>query len=742
MLKRLLSLALVVLLTLSCLPVTAVRAAEQENPAPAEENAIYTEEAAPDAETENPVEETTAPTEETEASVEETTVPTEETEAATEEATVPAEEGETPAEDTEVPEEETIPEETETVVPVEEEVYTSITKNVLFVEKGSDGLYTYTNKTITIERAVSQGDTVSYSLAGDTAEPFSDQQRMGTPTNLTWGVDYRFSDGRAMPGSIAWKPAEPNQGEFLIEVFREGESEACGSYWWSFDNAGLPEWLSVPSFAMSDPESGSYYFTVTALSVDDNFYDSETVRSEAWTYTKPTARVGTCSDISWNGPEFSWKGPAEAGGYEIQFLYAQTESAAPKAFMSGWVYYSDFSSYTLRDEVFQSLGSGYYYASVRALSADITAAGNGEWSDLGDPYYFNADENSEVPETPSVLEMPFTEWEWEVLKLVNKERQKEGLDPLTGFTTLQEATYIRTGELQESFSHTRPDGTSCFTALDEVGLSYGAAGENIAFGYRSPADVMNGWMNSEGHRANILKPGYAHLGVGESNYYWTQMFLSGGKYTSIYVVVPNGIPVAQGTTIEDMDLVAVLNSSVYGECYLPVLSSYCTGFDPDLIGDQKVTISVLGVTATFEITAGMETIPMYRLYNPYTQEHLFISNEQEKESLLTVGWLLDGLAWYAPTSGDPVYRLYNPYDDWHFYSMSQEEIDNLTSLGWKVDGVVCYSSSEQAGDPIYRLFNPYEKTNYHLFTMSVEERDWLITLGWQLEGVAWYGISP
>ena len=131
---------------------------------------------------------------------------------------------------------------------------------------------------------------------------------------------------------------------------------------------------------------------------------------------------------------------------------------------------------------------------------------------------------------------------------------------------------------------------------------------------------------------------------------------------------------------------------------------------------------------------------MYRVYNPYTHEHLLSGDVAEKNLLINIGWKLDGIAWKAPTTGTAVYRLYNPYDDWHTYSMSQSEISDLTSLGWKVDGVVTRSATKEEGTPIYRLFNPYEQKNYHLFTASLVEVQTLISLGWRLEGVAWYGI--
>lgn len=131
------------------------------------------------------------------------------------------------------------------------------------------------------------------------------------------------------------------------------------------------------------------------------------------------------------------------------------------------------------------------------------------------------------------------EYAEQVAALVNQERAANGLQPLSFSPLLSEAAVIRSGELKENFSHTRPDGTSCFTAMDELGITYRAAAENIAYGQRSPESVMDAWMNSSGHRANILNESMEYIGVGvvyrEGVYYWTQLFavsedLSDGAY--------------------------------------------------------------------------------------------------------------------------------------------------------------------------------------------------------------------
>ncbi|MCI8702949.1 MAG: CAP domain-containing protein [Anaerotignum sp.] len=113
-----------------------------------------------------------------------------------------------------------------------------------------------------------------------------------------------------------------------------------------------------------------------------------------------------------------------------------------------------------------------------------------------------------------------------VTELVNVERAKAGLPALTLDAAASQAAQVRAAEIRTSFSHTRPSGKNCFTALAEAGVNYRAAGENIASGQKTPEEVVTAWMNSEGHRKNILSPNFTGIGVGylEGNY-WTQFFI-------------------------------------------------------------------------------------------------------------------------------------------------------------------------------------------------------------------------
>ena len=115
----------------------------------------------------------------------------------------------------------------------------------------------------------------------------------------------------------------------------------------------------------------------------------------------------------------------------------------------------------------------------------------------------------------------------EVAELVNEERAKEGIDPLELDLDLCEAAEIRAKEAKKSFSHTRPNGERCFTALSEAGITYKIAGENLGGHIKTPKRAVAAWMNSEGHRKNILNPKFTHIGIGyvSNGNYWAQFFV-------------------------------------------------------------------------------------------------------------------------------------------------------------------------------------------------------------------------
>ncbi|TYS57881.1 sporulation protein [Sutcliffiella horikoshii] len=122
-----------------------------------------------------------------------------------------------------------------------------------------------------------------------------------------------------------------------------------------------------------------------------------------------------------------------------------------------------------------------------------------------------------------------SETEMKVIELTNAERRKNGLSDLKADASLSNVARDKSKDMQTNnyFSHTSPTHGSPFDMMRDYGISYNTAGENIAMGQRSPEEVVQAWMDSEGHRKNILTPDFTHIGVGyvEEGNYWTQMFI-------------------------------------------------------------------------------------------------------------------------------------------------------------------------------------------------------------------------
>lgn len=123
-----------------------------------------------------------------------------------------------------------------------------------------------------------------------------------------------------------------------------------------------------------------------------------------------------------------------------------------------------------------------------------------------------------------------TDFEQEVIHLVNEIRAENGLKALAYDWELGRVARFKSQDMKDNryFAHNSPVYGTPFQMIKNFGISFRSAGENIARGYSTPQAVVNGWMNSSGHRANILNPNYTHIGVGyvAGGHYWTQMFIA------------------------------------------------------------------------------------------------------------------------------------------------------------------------------------------------------------------------
>lgn len=166
----------------------------------------------------------------------------------------------------------------------------------------------------------------------------------------------------------------------------------------------------------------------------------------------------------------------------------------------------------------------------------------------------------------------------EVIRLTNIERAKYGKAPLQYHAGLQKAAMLRAQEISIKFSHDRPDGTDSSTAIYENGVGC-SDGENIARGYTSPETVVQGWMNSLGHKAAILRKSSTHIGVGfyqnsYGTYFWVQDFSSGPDEKRTVTCDANGGTFADGNTTSTTTFPCDMNVTYATNLPIPTRDGY------------------------------------------------------------------------------------------------------------------------------------------------------------------------
>lgn len=199
-------------------------------------------------------------------------------------------------------------------------------------------------------------------------------------------------------------------------------------------------------------------------------------------YTKDTNEVKVLAESGWKNEGAVWVAPAS----------------------------SQYPVYRLFNSRAKSAVGAHHYTSSENERATLIRQG---WNDEGVAWYSSTE--PKATELPPASEINGDqEFADEVVRLVNAERKGNGRKELVVDPRLVQAANIRAREVSTLFEHVRPDGSNSFTVVEELGIKYFAVGENIAYNHKTPEAVMKAWMNSPGHKRNILDKDYNTIGVG------------------------------------------------------------------------------------------------------------------------------------------------------------------------------------------------------------------------------------
>lgn len=388
--------------------------------------------------------------------------------------------------------------------------------------------------------------------------------------------------GLAAALSVSWTvPALA--GQWIQDVNRAENSGGISNWWYRNDDGSYPAggWYWIDG--NGDGQAESYRFDGGGWMYASTTVDGYAVdESGAWLENGVAARrdvtpgfAGTQIDGSGTGNGASAGNGAssqENAGVRNQWIndgYGRRYYDAGGKLSTGWKrisgnrYYFDESGYALTG-LQEIEGSEYYfYEDGELAETTVHASEDGvyyvvdkeehyivdvideeDWSEYRREADRDSVEVSEITDENRNQESGYQDdadsdeegWDdayaMECFDLINEEREERGLDPLELNEDIMEACQIRAEELPELFSHTRPDGSSCFTALEGAGIDgYSYVGENIAAGQRTPEAAVDSWMNSSGHKANILNENFTEAAIGcyrdpDSTYriYWVQLF--------------------------------------------------------------------------------------------------------------------------------------------------------------------------------------------------------------------------
>lgn len=332
-----------------------------------------------------------------------------------------------------------------------------------------------------------------------------------------------------------------------------------------YKKAGSDKWIKVKTL---DSKKSSYTHTSSSkypIVVGQKYtytvkaYNKKTKKSGSYSTKGLTATtvpqtvklISATYDKDTEGVTISWK---KAGGADKYIVYIRNKNNTEWLYLgntTGTSYVDEFP-YTNCDNIYTVVGC----VNRNSVRGKFDANGVKVFVPSGDDGDDDND-NPYIPEETPAPQMSEEQFAAEIFRLTNVERTKYGEPLVQTNDDLNRAAMQRAREISIKFSHTRPDGTDSTSILSEYGIPDDKGGENIAAGYNSPQSVIEGWMNSPGHRVALLNTYSTHLGVGVyksgSTYYCVQVFTAYGEKEKLTIDANGGyFPTLNNVSVYDM----------------------------------------------------------------------------------------------------------------------------------------------------------------------------------------------
>ena len=492
------------------------------------------------------------------------------------------------------------------------------------------------------------------------------------------------------------------------------------------------------AFGQDIKRSGVYTLQIITQNMQDNGQyvdaDASSLVSEAFNYTAPSARLSTPVNLRWedtrssnpnNNAAFATMCCDSVDGATDYYFDFFIDGQKKYGFMGERDYTTNSSLGLPRHAVGNYIGDlseHEYTFRVYAVSGDITVCQHSEYSEISIPFGSSDVVRSAEQELSDLSDDVTVDT---VDNVVEEVKAIEDLQIAlqTSNEAVQDLENIE-GKYKDAHSITENAPVSNFEGISAAGIEVTGAALNVSantqLGLKIDAPSSYPVLDTDIYKNTIV----FDMGIETTD----------GTDFSRELAIPVTIklPFPEGHNPENFRVLHFKADGTF-ETITPRIEG----------GFVYITVthfSQFAFTNVNEKSApALETVMMYRLYNPNSGEHFYTGSVEERDYLVSLGWNFEGNAWEAPVTSDiPVFRLYNPNAGDHHYTPSAEERDNLVNAGWNYEGIAWYSASPE-GKPLHRLYNPNAVAGAHHYTMSEEERDNLIDLGWQYEGIGWFG---